>query len=65
MIRLVRAATTHIGYLVGSLMGGIALAAGGFHALALAFGGLFLASTLPYLCVRAACRSRAQLQQAS
>jgi predicted MFS family arabinose efflux permease len=44
-----RAATTQIGYLVGSLVGGVALAAGGFGALGLAFGGLFLVSTLPYL----------------
>ena len=58
----VRAATTQLGYLIGSLVGGITLALGGFGALGLAFGGLFLASTLPYLCVRSACRSRVALQ---
>lgn len=48
----VRAVTTQIGYLIGSLVGGAALALGGFGLLAVAFGGLFLASTLPYLRVR-------------
>jgi predicted MFS family arabinose efflux permease len=57
----VRAVTNQLGYLIGSLAGGIALAAGGFHALALAFGGLFAASTLPYLCVRRECRTRRAL----
>jgi predicted MFS family arabinose efflux permease len=48
----VRAVTTQTGYLIGSLVGGAALAIGGFGLLAVAFGGLFLASTLPYLRVR-------------
>jgi DHA1 family inner membrane transport protein len=61
----IRAATTQIGYLVGSIVGGIALAAGGFHALAIAFGGLFLAATLPYVCLRAECRSRPVLEAAT
>ena len=43
-----RAVTTQLGYLVGSLAGGAAFALGGFPALAAAFGGLLLASTLPY-----------------
>jgi predicted MFS family arabinose efflux permease/ribosomal protein S18 acetylase RimI-like enzyme len=43
-----RAVTTQLGYLVGSLSGGAAFALGGFPALAVAFGGLLLASTLPY-----------------
>lgn len=43
-----RAVTTQLGYLVGSLAGGAAFALGGFPALAVAFGGLLLASTLPY-----------------
>jgi predicted MFS family arabinose efflux permease/ribosomal protein S18 acetylase RimI-like enzyme len=43
-----RAVTTQLGYLVGSLAGGAALALGGFPLLAVAFGGLLLASTLPY-----------------
>jgi predicted MFS family arabinose efflux permease len=58
----IRAATSQVGYLVGSLLGGAALALGGFPALAVVFGGLFVASTLPYLCVRAACRSRLALE---
>jgi len=58
----VRAATSQIGYLVGSLVGGLALAVGGFDAVALAFGGLFLAAMLPYLCVRATCSSRLTLE---
>jgi uncharacterized membrane protein len=45
----VRAVTTQLGYLVGSLAGGAALAVGGFGLLALAFGGLLLASTLPHV----------------
>ena len=53
----IRAATTQIGYLIGALAGGAALAAGGFAALSLAFGGLFLAATVPYACVRATCRA--------
>lgn len=57
----VRAATTQIGYLLGSVVGGTALALGGFDALALAFGGLFLAAVVPYLCVRAQCRIRGTL----
>ena len=60
----IRAATTQIGYLIGSQVGGLALAVGGFDALAVAFGGLFLAATLPYLCVRATCRSRLAFEPA-
>lgn len=47
-----RAVTTQLGYLVGSLAGGAALALGGFSLLALVLGGLLLASTLPYLTAR-------------
>lgn len=54
----IRAAASQLGYLVGSLAGGLALAVGGFEALAVGFGGLMLASTLPYVCVRATCRAR-------
>jgi predicted MFS family arabinose efflux permease/ribosomal protein S18 acetylase RimI-like enzyme len=46
-----RAVTTQAGYLIGSLVGGAALAVGGFPLLALALGGLLLASTLPYASV--------------
>ncbi len=52
----VRAATTQIGYLVGSLAGGVAIDLGGFGLLSVAFGGFFLAATLPYVCVRPRCR---------
>ncbi len=58
----IRAATSQVGYLVGSLLGGLALAVGGFSALAVVFGGLFLASTLPYVCLRRACRMRPALE---
>jgi predicted MFS family arabinose efflux permease/GNAT superfamily N-acetyltransferase len=44
----VRAVATQLGYLVGALVGGVALAVGGFALLGVVFGGLFLASTLPY-----------------
>jgi MFS transporter, DHA1 family, inner membrane transport protein len=57
----IRAATNQVGYLVGSVLGGLALAVGGFSALAVVFGGLFLASTLPYLCLRQTCRTRLAL----
>ena len=58
----IRAATNQVGYLVGSVLGGLALAVGGFSALAVVFGGLFLASILPYLCLRRTCRTRLALQ---
>jgi len=55
----IRAATMQAGYLVGSSIGGLALALGGFGALAVAFGGLFVASTLPHVCLRRpACPAR-------
>ena len=44
----VRAVTTQLGYLLGALVGGAALAVGGFALLGVVFGGLFLASTVPY-----------------
>ena len=44
-----RAAITHVGYLSGSLLGGLALAAGGGTAVGVAFGLLFLASAVPYI----------------
>jgi predicted MFS family arabinose efflux permease len=57
----IRGAATQLGYLLGSLAGGVALALGGFEALAVAFGGLMLASTLPYVCLRSACRTQVAL----
>ena len=56
----VRAVTTQLGYLIGALLGGAALAVGGFALLGVAFGGLFLASTLPYATHRLAQRSEAR-----
>ena len=44
-----RAALTHVGYLAGSLLGGVALATGGEAAVGIAFGSLFLAAAAPYL----------------
>lgn len=61
----IRAATTQLGYLIGSLLGGLALALGGFSALGVVFGGLFLASTAPYLCLRRTCRTRLALDPTS
>jgi MFS transporter, DHA1 family, inner membrane transport protein len=57
----IRTATSQIGYLIGSLAGGVALAVGGFDALALAYGGLFLAALAPYVCLRRRCRLRGSL----
>ena len=56
----VRAVTTQLGYLLGALLGGAALAVGGFALLGVAFGGLFLASTLPYAARHLAERSEAR-----
>jgi predicted MFS family arabinose efflux permease/GNAT superfamily N-acetyltransferase len=55
----VRAVTTQLGYLIGALAGGGALALGGFALLGVAFGGLFLASTAPYAFHRVAQRREA------
>jgi MFS transporter, DHA1 family, inner membrane transport protein len=55
----VRAVTTQLGYLIGALVGGAALALGGFALLGVAFGGLFLASTAPYAFHRMAQRREA------
>jgi DHA1 family inner membrane transport protein len=51
----IRAATTQIGYLLGSLLGGIAIAVGGLNLLSVVYAALFLAATLPYLCLRRPC----------
>ena len=47
----IRAVTTQLGYLIGALAGGVALELGGFPLLGVAFGGLLVASTLPYASV--------------
>lgn len=54
----VRAVATQIGYVIGSLVGGVALALGGFHLLAVAFGGLFLVAILPHVRMREHLRPR-------
>ena len=52
----VRAVTTQLGYLIGALAGGAALALAGFAGIGVVMGGLFLASTLPYASLRLARR---------
>jgi predicted MFS family arabinose efflux permease/ribosomal protein S18 acetylase RimI-like enzyme len=47
-----RAVTTQLGYLLGALAGGASLAVGGFALLGVVFGGLFVASTVPYAVAR-------------
>ncbi len=47
----IRGVTTQLGYLIGALVGGAAIAIGGFALLGVAMGGLFVASTLPYASV--------------
>jgi predicted MFS family arabinose efflux permease len=44
----IRTAATQFGYLLGSAIGGVALAAGGYAALGIAFGVLFALSALPH-----------------
>ena len=44
----VRTAATQFGYLLGSALGGIALANGGYTALGVTFGVLFALSAVPY-----------------
>ena len=48
-VGVVRAVTTQLGYLIGSVTGGAAFALGGFAGLGVVFGGLFLGSILPYV----------------
>ena len=45
----IRAAATQFGYLLGSALGGLALAAGGYPALGAALGALFALAALPHL----------------
>jgi predicted MFS family arabinose efflux permease len=60
----VRAATAQVGYLIGSLVGGGALAIGGFEALGIVFGGMLLASAFPYVRLRSARSCSAAVQPA-
>jgi predicted MFS family arabinose efflux permease len=45
----IRTAANQFGYLLGSALGGLALATGGYTAMGATFGVLFLFSALPYL----------------
>jgi predicted MFS family arabinose efflux permease len=45
----VRTAAIQFGYFVGAAIGGLALAIGGFPALGLTLGGLFVGATIPHL----------------
>jgi DHA1 family inner membrane transport protein len=44
----IRTAATQFGYLLGSALGGIALAAGGYPALGIAFGVMFVLAAVPH-----------------
>jgi predicted MFS family arabinose efflux permease len=45
----VRAVAQQLGYVLGSLLGGLALATGGYTLMGAVFGGLFFAAALPHL----------------
>lgn len=58
----VRAVATQLGYLIGSLLGGLALMTGGYALMGLVFAALFAAAALPHLCVSTrACQGRRRL----
>jgi hypothetical protein len=44
----IRAAATQFGYLLGAVLGGVALAAGGYAALGVTFSVLFVLAALPH-----------------
>jgi MFS transporter, DHA1 family, inner membrane transport protein len=52
-----RAVATQLGYLLGSVLGGVALATGGYAVMGLVFAALFVASALPHLRLAAARRA--------
>jgi MFS transporter, DHA1 family, inner membrane transport protein len=57
-----RAVTTQLGYLFGSLLGGVALAMGGYRLMGLVFAALFAAAAVPHLCLTARrCAGRGRL----
>jgi DHA1 family inner membrane transport protein len=57
-----RALTSQLGYLIGSLLGGIALAMGGYPLMGVVFAALFAAAVVPHLCVTARrCAGRGRL----
>jgi predicted MFS family arabinose efflux permease len=49
----VRTAAIQLGYFVGAAVGGVALAAGGYSSVGMAFAGLFVCATLPHVWPRA------------
>ncbi len=55
----IRTAANQFGYLLGSALGGIALAAGGYGALGVTFGVLFLLSALPHAVAMGGAKKRA------
>jgi predicted MFS family arabinose efflux permease len=57
----VRTAAIQLGYFVGAAVGGVALAAGGYSAVGLAFAGLFACATIPHAWPRA--RDRAAIPE--
>lgn len=58
----VRAVATQLGYLIGSLLGGLALAVGGYALMGPVFAALFAAAALPHLCLTArACQGTRRL----
>jgi predicted MFS family arabinose efflux permease len=61
----VRSATTQVGYLIGSLFGGLALAAGGHALVGVVLAALFAASAMAYVCRdREGCTGRPALAAA-
>jgi predicted MFS family arabinose efflux permease len=57
-----RAVATQLGYLIGSLLGGVALATGGYELMGVVFAGLFAAAALPHVCLTARrCPGRSRL----
>jgi DHA1 family inner membrane transport protein len=57
-----RAVTNQLGYLVGSALGGAALATGGYALMGLVFAALFAAAALPHVCLtRRRCAGRGRL----
>jgi DHA1 family inner membrane transport protein len=58
----VRAVANQLGYLIGSALGGVALATGGYALMGLVFAGLFAAAALPHVCLtRNRCTGRGRL----
>ena len=57
-----RAVATQLGYLIGSSLGGLALATGGYEVMGVVFAGLFAAAAVPHVCLSARrCAGRPRL----